>query len=207
MPCRLCGAEGTNKSTCPFNKLSSPNPSKHNSKPLITDTEEPLVPAHVSASLPVSGASLPVSGASLPIVPSTKYKYTKEELQDMEADFLRLSLPSVPVIFKPINDNIGIQCAHCYNYIKVGAVGSKQQESDFYQNMANYCHNCANLIAAQYQTDVKNTINRYKTYHSGSTVDLKTILTHGNKDGYYNNTMHKGAKFWSTVGDRRKAQR
>ena len=197
MPCSLCGAEGTNKSTCPFNKLSSSNPSKHNSKPLITDTEEPLVPVH---------ASTPVS-ASLPIVPSTKYKYTKEELQDMEVDFLRLSLPSVPVIFKPINDNIGIQCAHCYNYIKVGAVGSKKQESDFYQNMANYCQNCGNLIAAQYQTDVKNTINRYKTYHSGSTVDLKTILTHGNKDGYYNDTMYKGAKFWSTVGDRRKAQR
>ena len=274
MPCSVCGAEGTNKSTCPFSPGSNPNPAKHNSHPLpgkgsvnagvvvavkvpaklkpvaplmpalkplaplmpALKPVAPLMPAAKPVVKPVAPAAKPAVKPVAPLMPAakpavkpvavksdipappvfakapTKYQYTQAELDEMEADMVKLSLPSLPVTYEAIDENIGTHCALCYNYIKVGkwtsaigSVGAKMSEIEFYDNMEKYCASCANLIATQYQTDALHNRKRYKTYHEGP-LERKTILTHGNKDGYYNHTMQEGAKFWSAAGGRRKSE-
>jgi hypothetical protein len=131
--------------------------------------------------------------------------YTQAELDEMDGDIVRLSLPDVPIIRQPIDVNIGTHCDACYKYIKnKWTSGMKMTEIDYYNNMKAHCGKCASLISAQYQVDQKNNNNRLKGYHKGNLIDRDTILAHGNKDGYYNSTMHHGATFWADVGERRR---
>jgi hypothetical protein len=175
--------------------------------PAPASATKPLAPAPASATTikppaPASATKPP------PPAPASASHYSADELEDIEADMVRLSLPDTPVKYEPIDENISAQCASCYKYIKVGKWNSYlgMSEIDFYDNMSRFCTTCANLIATQYQKDVLHNRKRYKGYHSPGPLGQATIIAHGNKDGYYNHTMQEGAKFWSSAGERRRTE-
>jgi hypothetical protein len=79
--CTLCGALGTNKSTCPRNLLASnPNPSKHNplpsglvvpaNKPITVVTKPVPIPI-VPKAAPVTAKVMPKAVPVVPVVPKT----------------------------------------------------------------------------------------------------------------------------------------
>lgn len=68
MPCSLCGAIGTNKTTCPLNKASkNPNPSRHNVPPAPT----PGTPTSSSPLIPGSSPTPSTPGPYSPSSPRT----------------------------------------------------------------------------------------------------------------------------------------
>jgi hypothetical protein len=125
----------------------------------------------------------------------------------MEADMIRLSMPSVPQKYAPDDERLSYHCRQCYNYIKHSSESFKSpaEEREFYRNMEAHCINCTNAISTQYQNDIVNNRSRYKNYHKGP-ISKDAIMEWGPKDNYYNNTMHMGAKFWANVADRRRSE-
>jgi len=226
MTCSLCGAEGTNKSTCPLNPLAK---AKNYEKHKVSKAKSGAVAVAVKPAKPKSKAVKPAKPKPKAVKPKHVKPAEQENIEDVVAnaqreakklfpkdkkkqqeyvdDVLKLhidmTIPAVPVHYNAISTDIKTNCDACYKYIKArGKVPKTMTKSTFYGNMSNYCSGCRTAIAQQYKQDQIDNRHRYKKYHKDE-LDIDTILAHGNKGEYFNATMYDASVFWGDVAGRK----
>jgi hypothetical protein len=160
-----------------------------------------------SSSCSVCGApganktTCPLNPAATAPKPEKHFKYSR--LAEIEADKVRLMMPSVPKTYEPISRELTDQCELCHKLIRWNPI-KPDDKIKRWLNITSVCENCANLIGAQHKKDTSNnTQGRYKKYHTHGNPTLDQITAHGGKDSYYNGTMYDGARYWSAVSVQR----
>lgn len=130
-------------------------------------------------------------------------KLQQQYIDDTIGLFIKHQMPSVPVKYYAISDDVKTNCKACHQYIKArGRTPASMDKLTYYINMKDFCSKCRNAIAEQYKEDQIDNRKRYKTYHRGN-LDVDTIITHGSKGEYFNQTMFDGAVYWADVAARR----
>lgn len=214
MTCTICGAEGVTKLTCPFNPdATNPKPQKHNT-------------TRAGAGAAVGVAQLPKIKAKLkaPATPAPVFSVGSAEVEaqrlfpgdlkmqsEYVADMVRMELPRVPVDdtaskviqqqqekLRQTRTTMADRCQRC---LKAVSARDILKDADWI-GVSRVCAECHQLIGALYHdSDFKEPYNRYHRQSSGLPVDQ--FLAHGARDGYYNDTMYEGAKFWEGAASRR----
>lgn len=225
MPCcSICGAEGTNKSTCPFNEdAKNPNPTKHNAtpkskaKPIATAKVKPVKPVKPIAT--TKPKPVKPSGPKAPVPtedddPETKYAtavaYAKKHIKDPKkqkeyvADVMGLMLPAVhidathPTEVRARENTKKQKKVQDMCELCMKAISLKDGPGkNKWESIATICEGCYGAIA-EYHTVDPHMRSKYKRYHKGQ-LPLETLKQHAKRDGYFNATMYDGAKYWRDV--------
>lgn len=232
MPCSICGAVGVNSTTCPHNpngNHSSPKTPLHNktplgsasgmavmTKPVLPKLRAPtpaaaVLPAAIKPVLPK--LRMPEVAAEKPVLPKPRAAaaaaVSQQQMQELEADMARLAMPSVPVKYNAISPALRERCAGCLQRILTRTLPQNvKNESQTWYDIHKLCEGCAELIATQYQDDLRDNRKRYQQYHrNGSNIELRELSTHGPKGDFFNATMYDGARYWAELGKQRAISR
>ena len=206
MPCKLCGAEGVNSTTCPL------NPEAKNKK----------YEAHKVAGAGVAVLDKPKAKPvpkkvekveklekleKVEKVEKVDYKVPKGLTKKQEDEFiadvvrLRLSDPSLKGVKSTvINPEIENNCSSCLRYINGRLSAKKLSEYEVWRHINEYCSKCANLISTEYYDHID---KQSKYRKNGAGNDLKKLNDSGAENSFYNSVMHSGAKYWSELAGKR----
>lgn len=215
MKCSICGADGTNKTTCPFNPESTnTKPEKHNSAPLSagddtdvkTKTKTKPKPVFKADPAPVSKTDPKPAPKAKPVLkagpkpahPEAPVFKDPKRQEEYEADLVGLMMPHVPVKLRAVNEELTDRCQQCLRYIKNrNNPLNKITELQAWQHINVLCSGCVRLIDEQIAQDQLDNRARYKAHHKGKAITLSELTEHGPKEDYFNATMREGAQFWA----------
>lgn len=94
-------------------------------------------------------------------------------------------------------DAMAKQCAQCIKGVKLHKM---IKDPNQWLNLSRICDSCQRSIGELYHD--KDFKEDFKSYHKGN-LPMDQLIARGPTSGYYNATMHTGAKYWSGVAARR----
>lgn len=213
MPCSICGAEGTNKSTCPLNPdAKNPNPAKHQASATGTKPIKPKAkakpkpkPKKPKAPAPEEEDEDPVTKHAAAVAYAKKHIKGIKKQEEYVADVMGLMLPEVHIdATHPTEvrarenakkqEKVRDMCELCMRAISQKDSPAKNK----WEAIARICEGCYGAIAEYHKVD-PSVRGEFRRYHKGQ-LPLEVLHKHAARDEYFNATMYDGAKYWHKIG-------